>query len=136
MSISPKMLAGSAGVVQDQIQAGVLSCAWSRSRARWGEEVDLAAVISGWKDGTAVKLILYESDGGAAENDDLVTELEASLEKGIASASYAIDFEDPDSDEGDEYELYFRVEIEGTLLSSREQCPLLLVDMTLPHASE
>ena len=93
-------------------------------------------MVSGWKDGTALKLVVYEADAGSPENDDLVTELEGTLEKGIASASYTIDFEDPDSDEGDEYELYFRVEIEGALISVREQCPFLLVDMTLPRPSE
>lgn len=135
MSITPKMLSGSEGVVEDQILAGVLYCFWSRSRIRWGEGAHLGAVISGWEDGTSVKLVIYEYDGGL--DDDVVTELEATIEKGIATANYEkCEFEDPDTDEGGEYQLYFRVEIDGEMISEREQCPYLLVDMTPPVFGE
>ncbi len=134
MSLSPKLLKGSSGVVSDQIQAGVIYKYWSKGRAQWGDEVVLGALISGWDEGTAVKLIVYEDDGG--ENDDFVTELEATIDKGLAHATYTIDFEDPDDDEGSEYEFYFLVEIDGEVQSWREQCPLLYVDLGLPLFSE
>ncbi|MGE0707424.1 MAG: hypothetical protein AB7N76_04255 [Planctomycetota bacterium] len=135
MSITPKMLQGASGEVQDQILAGVLYCYWSRSRIHYGEEVHLGAVISGWADGTAVKLVVYEYDGGGA-GDDLVCELDAKIDKGIATTKTKIEYEDPDSDEGGEYQLYFKVEIDGKPVSEREQCPYLLVDMTLPLFGE
>lgn len=134
MSLFPKILKGNAGVVTDQIQAGVIYKYWSKGRAKWGEDVVLGALVSGWEDGTSVKLIVYEADGG--ENDDFVEELEASIDKGLAHATYTIDFEDPDQDEGGEYEFYFLVEIDGETQSTREQCPLLYVDLGLPPFSE
>jgi hypothetical protein len=135
VSVTPKVLAGSQGTIQDQINAGVLHLYWSRSRCAWGAEVTLGALISGYPEGTAVKLIVYEDDG-AAEEDDFVTELEATLDKGLATATYTVDFEDPDEDEGGEYELYFLVEIDGEISSSKEKCPYLLVDLTLPTFGE
>lgn len=142
MSVTPKVLKGSQGTVSDQINAGVIHLYWSRSRCAWGKEVTLGALISGYPEGTTVKLIVYEDDGGA-EEDDFVTELEASLDKGLATATYTVDFEDPDDDptaggpgEGGEYELFFLVEIDGELASDKEKCPYLLVDLTLPSFSE
>ena len=135
MSTSPKVLKGASGTVSDQITAGVIHKFWSRSRVGWGKEVTLGALISGYANGTAVKLIVYENDG-PAEEDDFVSELESKIEKGLAKATYTVDFEDPDSDEGDEYELFFLVEIEGAIVSDKEQCPYLLVDLTLPVFSE
>jgi hypothetical protein len=136
MSITPKMLEGKKGVIEDQVLAGVLYCYWSRSRIQWKSEVHCGTVVSGWKDGTAVKLLVYEYDGGGAETDDLVTELEATIDKGIATASYTCEFEDPDDTGGGEYELYFLVEIDGQVISEREHCPFLLVDMTIPTFGE
>jgi len=137
VSVTPKVLAGSQGTVSDRINAGALHLYWSRSRCGWGTEVTLGALISGYPEGTAVKLIVYEDDG-ASEEDDFVSELEASVEKGLATATYVVDFEDPDDpdQEGGEYELYFLVEIEGQIVSSKEKCPYLLVDMTLPTFGE
>src|SRR5690606_15300873 len=102
--------------------AGVVYKYWSRGRARWGEEVVLGALLSGYDEGTSVKLVIYEADGG--ENDDFVTELEGTLDGGLVHASYTIDFEDPDADEGGEYEFYFLVEVEGEVISTAEQSPL------------
>ncbi|MBL4846185.1 MAG: hypothetical protein JKY65_11710 [Planctomycetes bacterium] len=135
MSTSPKILKGASGTVSEQITAGVIHKFWSRSRVAWGKEVTLGALISGYADGTAVKLIVYEDDG-APEDDDFVTELDGKIDKGLATAIYTVDFEDPDDDEGDEYELYFLVEIAGEIVSDKEQCPYLLVDLTLPMFSE
>lgn len=135
MSVTPKVLAGAQGTISDQINAGVIHLYWSRSRSTWGSEVTLGALISGYPEGTAVKLIVYEDDG-ASEEDDFVSELEASVESGLATATYVVDFEDPDEDEGGEYELYFLVEIDGEIASSKEKCPYLLVDMTVPTFGE
>tara|TARA_R110002072_G_scaffold79376_2_gene183155 strand:- start:1294 stop:1701 length:408 start_codon:yes stop_codon:yes gene_type:complete len=135
--VTPKVLAGAQGTISDQLNAGVIHLYWSRSRCAWGTEVTLGALISGYPEGTTVKLIVYEDDG-ASEEDDFVTELEASLDGGLATATYAVDFEDPDDPdaEGGEYELYFLVEIDGEIASSKEKCPYLLVDLTLPTFGE
>lgn len=134
--IDGKLLQGSGGTVVDQVNAGVVYKYWSVGRARWGDEVELGALISGWPDGTAVKLKLYEKDEGDGENDDPVTEIDGSIDKGLVHATYKIEFEDPDGDEGDEYEFYFLVEIDGEVKSWREMSPVLFVDLTLPLFSE
>jgi len=136
VSLSPKLLTGSKGTIADRTNAGVVYKYWSRSRAKLGEEVTLGALISGYPEGTSVKLIVYEADDGGGENDDFVAEFEATLEKGLVHAAYTIDFEDPDADEGSEYEFYFLVEIDGEVRSWRDLCPLLFVDLTLPLFSE
>lgn len=136
MSLSSRVLSGNAGVIQDQITAGVIHMFWNRSRAPWGEEVALGALISGWPDGTSVKFLIFEKDEGAGAEDDAVEEVEASIDKCLAHAKYKIEFEDPDNDEGAEYELYFLVEVDGEVLTQREDGPLLYVDLTMPWFSE
>lgn len=136
MSLSPKVLQGNKGTTADQINAGVVYKYWSRSRVRWGEEVSLGAVISGYPEGTSIKLTIYEADEGGGENDDFVAEVDCTLENGLATGTYTVDFEDPDADEGSEYEFYFLVEIDGKVCSWRDLCPLLFVDLSIPIFSE
>lgn len=135
MSLNPKLLQGDKGTVKEQIDAGVIYLYWDRGRARWGEDVVLGALVSGYKDGTAAKLKIFEKDDGGA-GDDPVKDLDATIDRGLVHATYTIDFEDPDVDEGAEYEMYFLVEVDGRVISFVDECPLLYVDLTLPIFSE
>ena len=135
MSLDPKMLAGDKGTVKEQVTAGVIHRFWSRQRVGWGAEVTLGALISGYKEGSKVKLKIFEDDGGPEEEDDPVVDLDCTLEEGFAKAEWKVEFEDPDSDEGGEYEFYFQVELKGELLSTKADCPLLFLDLLPPELS-
>lgn len=134
MTLYPKLLSGKQGEIAAQVDAGVVHQWWSRGRIPWGEEVTLGAVMSGWPDGTAVKFVIMERD--EAGEDDFVEEVDATIDKCLAHTSYKIEFEDPDSDEGSEYEFYFLVEVDDEAVSTREESPILFVDLTLPLFSE
>lgn len=134
MSLFAKMLSGAAGEVTAQVEAGVVHQWWSRGRVPWGEEVTLGAVIAGFKNGTSVKFVIMERD--ETGEDDFVEEVTATLDKCLAHTTYTIEFEDPDEDEGSEYEFYFMVEVDDEAISTREACPILFVDLTPPRFSE
>ena len=135
MSITPKILQGKAGTVQDQVLSGVIHMFWSKARTAYGDTVVAGALLSGWEDGTAVKLKVFERDEGDGADDDPVIELEAQIEACFAKAEWTIDFQDPDQDEGGEYEFYFLVEVDGEVLTTRDDAPILYADLLPPEFS-
>jgi len=128
-----RMLQGTGGdEVHEQIPRRAVSLFWDCGRAHWGDEVGLGCLVTGFKDGTAVKLKIYE----IGDQDTLLKSIDAKVDKGRAKGTYKVDFEDPDTEPHDSYDLYFLVEIAGKDMTRRKDSPILNCDADPPRFSE
>jgi hypothetical protein len=126
------ILRGAGGdTAQDQVPRRVISMFWDRGRAHYGDQINLGCLITGFKDGTAVTLKLYESD----DPDTVLKEISATASKGKATGTYTVDFKDSATQQHDSYDLYFIVEIAGEPWSKRGDCPVLVCDADPPGFS-
>ncbi|MFO1450979.1 MAG: hypothetical protein U1F61_22670 [Opitutaceae bacterium] len=107
---------------------------WSRRRAWQGVEVKLFIETRYLKDGTPLKIEIWEDGTDEAAGDELVTKLtgDFTVRNGRCVATYKIRFDQAELGkalelEGDTCEFYFLVTVEKPLLKRRSN--LLYVDL-------
>jgi hypothetical protein len=131
-----KAMTGKAGqTVSEQVQRKVIACFWDRGRAHWGQEIEFGILASGFKDGSKVKISLFEKDDHQKEHP--VKTFDVTTDRGRAKTKWKIDYKDPDQTSGDVYEFFFIADVEnGAVVSKKDQCPILMCDLDHPGFSE
>ncbi len=127
-----RALSGKGGeTVKDVVARRVIASFWDRGRAHWGDEVELGILATGFKDGTKVKIAIYE-EGAPTKS---LKDLDSKLDKGRAKGKYKIAFEDPDAKPRRVYDLFFQAVVDGTVKSKTRDCPRLRCDADPPSFS-
>jgi hypothetical protein len=120
--------------LKEQIARRVLVLFWSHGRAHWGAEVQLGVFVSGFKDGTKVKLSVYDTEDGT---DNLLKDIDAKVDKGRAKGKYKLDFKDKDPGKGQVHELHFVADVDDkTIVTEKNDSPVLYCDLDPPSFSE